>query len=415
MSRQFKFFHAALAAGIIFTSSCNMKDRGSDVFQFSEDQTKVMLNEIGAIDHDILTVSSDGREWEKPFAPRTINKEGDLHLVRSKDWTSGFFPGVLWYLYEKTGSEQWRAEAEKFTAKVEREKWNGGTHDMGFKINCSFGNGLRLTGNEQYKDIIIQSAQTLMTRYKPAVGCLRSWDHNTDKWQCPVIIDNMMNLELLFLATKLTGDSSFYNVAVKHAETTMKNHFREDYSSYHVIDYDTLTGEVLKRNTHQGYSHESAWARGQAWGLYGYTMCYRETKDERFLDLAKKIESYLFNHPNMPDDLVTYWDFNAPEIPNEPRDVSAAAIMASALYELSVHSNDNRYKTRADKIIESLTANYTSKPGENHGFILGQSVGSKPGNSEISVPLAYADYYFLEALLRKEALMQNGPDKMAVK
>jgi uncharacterized protein YyaL (SSP411 family) len=240
------------------------------------------------------------------------------------------------------------------------------------------------------------------------VGCIRSWDHNKDKWGYPVIIDNMLNLELLFEATKLTGDSSFYNIAVSHANTTMKNHFRSDFSSYHVVDYDTITGNVVKKNTHQGYSHESAWARGQAWALYGYTMCYRETKDLKYLRQAENIAGFILNHPNLPKDLVSYWDFNAPDIPNEPRDASAAAIIASALYELSGYSvNAKTYRDKAGKILRSLTDNYRAKPSEARGFILLHSTGSKPMNSEVDVPLNYADYYYLEAILRLKKLNEK--------
>src|SRR5688572_2268110 len=218
----------------------------------------------------------------------------------------------------------------------------------------------------------------------------------------------MMNLELLFAATRLSGDSSFYKIAVSHANTTMANHFRSDYSTYHVIDYDTLTGKVVKKNTHQGYADESAWSRGQAWGLYGYTMCYRFTKDSKYLEQAEKIAAFMLNHPNMPSDLVPYWDYNAPNIPNEERDVSAAAVLASALYELSTYSAAGKsYRDKADKIITSLTNNYRSREGENKGFILLHSVGSKPGKNEVDVPLNYADYYYLEALLRSKKLKEK--------
>jgi len=220
-----------------------------------------------------------------------------------------------------------------------------------------------------------------------------------------VIIDNLMNLELLFEATKLTGDSSFYDIAVSHAQTTMKNHYRDDGSSFHVLDYDTITGKVIKKNTHQGYSHDSAWARGQAWGLYGYTMCFRETGDRQFLDHAEKIASFILNHSNLPNDLVPYWDFDAPGIPNEPRDASAASVMASALYELSTYSTaGSGYRNAANKILESLYGHYTSEVGKNSGFILLHSTGSKPSDSEVDVPLIYGDYYFLEALLWKKKL-----------
>lgn len=285
---------------------------------------------------------------------------------------------------------------------------NSGTHDMGFKMYCSFGNGYRLTQNTAYKNILLESATTLITRYKPTIGCIRSWDHSRDKWQCPVIIDNMMNLELLYWAFKETGDSVYYDIATNHARTTIKNHFRDDYSSYHVIDYDTINGEVLHKHTHQGYNHESAWGRGQAWGLYGYTMCYRETKLPEFLTQAENIADYIFTNPTLPDDMVTYWDFNAPNIPNEPRDASAAAVMACALYELSMYNVEKatQYKQWADTIINNLSKNYRAPLNGNYGFILLHSTGAH--NFERDVPLVYADYYFLEALLKKEKLEKEG-------
>lgn len=377
----------------------------NDIIARISQQADIMIGELA---RQKATQSIDGNNPSRPIkvSPRTL-KDGNLVLVPSSDWTSGFFPGILWYLYEATGDVEWRDKARTFTTFIEQEQWNGKTHDMGFKIYCSVGNGYRLTGDTTYRSIIIQSAKTLSGRFKPAAGILRSWDHSRDKWDCPVIIDNLMNLELLFEATKLTGDSSFYEIAKSHAITTMKNHYRDDYSSYHVLDYDTVTGAVVKKNTHQGYSHESAWSRGQAWGLYGYTMCYRETGDRIFLEHAEKIASFLLNHTNLPKDLVPYWDFDAPGIPNEPRDASAAAVMASAFYELSTYVPTSAYRETADRIMESLMKHYLSPVGDNRGFILLHSTGSKPSNSEVDVPLIYADYYFIEALMRKEKLQPN--------
>ena len=379
------------------------------IFDDTEKQTTYMLDQVNQTKTAWL---NDVQNKKKPevVSPRTLTPDGKLVMVPAKDWTSGFFPGVLWYIYEFTGKEQWKEKAEAFTANLEKEKFNAGTHDMGFKIYCSYGNGYRLTNNTSYRDIIIQSAKTLSKRFNPKVGCIRSWDHNKEKWDYPVIIDNMINLELLFAATRLSGDSSFYKIAVSHATTTMKNHFRSDYSSFHVVDYDTLTGNVIKKTTHQGFSNESAWARGQAWGLYGFTMCYRETKNKAFLNQAEKIAGFIFNNPTLPKDLIAYWDFNAPNIPNEPRDASAAAVMASALYELSLYSTQGKYfRGIADKITSNLTSQYRSKIGENQGFILIHSTGSKPMNSEVDVPLNYADYYYLEALLRGEKLKNKKP------
>jgi unsaturated chondroitin disaccharide hydrolase len=333
--------------------------------------------------------------------PRTL-VNGKLKMIPSNDWTSGFFPGTLWFLYEYTGDKQWKTEAQKYTERIKKEQFNKGTHDLGFMIYCSFGNGFRLTKDTAYKNVIIQAAKSLSTRFNPKTGVIRSWDHNADKWKYPVIIDNMMNLEMMFKATDFSGDSSFYKIAVTHADNTMKNHFREDYSSYHVIDYDPETGAVRARNTHQGYNDASAWARGQAWGLYGYTMCYRYTKNPIYLKQAEKIAKLIMTHPNLPKDLVPYWDFNAPNIPNAPKDASAAALISSAFYELATYSKADAYKKHADQILASLTANYRSPIGANDGFILLHSTGHLPGKSEIDVPLNYADYYYMEALLRSK-------------
>ncbi|WP_375435926.1 glycoside hydrolase family 88 protein [uncultured Hymenobacter sp.] len=338
-------------------------------------------------------------------SPRTLTPTGEIVLVASRDWTSGFFPGYLWLLAEATGQEKWRTAAKTYTANIEPEKTNATTHDMGFKVYCSFGTGYRLTQDPNYRAVILESARTLSTRFNPKVGALRSWDHHRETWGYPVIIDNMLNLELLFAAARLSGDSSFYKIAVSHANATLRNHFRPDFSSYHVVDYDTLTGQVVKKTTHQGFANESAWARGQAWALYGYTMCYRETKNKAYLTQAENVARFLLNHPNLPKDLIPYWDFNAPSIPNEPRDASAGAVMASALYELSTYSSSGAlYRSKADKMIGSLTKHYLAKLGGSRGFLLLHSTGSKPANSEVDVPLIYADYYFMEALLRRKNL-----------
>lgn len=394
---------------IFLFSACVEKEKDivKNNFNFASKQLLFALEEIEngikkESDESIHERTKNG--WSELTNPRSIDLEGNLLLVPSKDWCSGFFPGELWYMYEYTGDEKWKNLAHRQTILIEREKYNDRTHDMGFKMYCSYGNGWRLTKNPAYRDVLIQSAQTLITRFDPIVGCIRSWDFNRDVWDFPVIIDNMLNLELLFWATRETGDSTFYNIAVSHAETTLKNHFRADNSCYHVIDYNPQTGEVRKRNTHQGYSDESAWARGQAWALYGYTMCYRETQKPEFLEQAEKVSKYIFNHPNLPEDLIPYWDYDAPNIPNEPRDASAATCTASALYELSLYSKDKsqEYKNLADKILENITENYRASLYKDRGFLLLHSTGSVPGNFEVDVPLVYADYYFLEALLRKE-------------
>lgn len=347
--------------------------------------------------------------------PRTVNPEGKMIYARRKwDWTIGFFPGSLWYLYNLTNDEYWKGKAERYTEYLEKEQYNTTHHDIGFVVGCSFLNGLRMGCKEEYKPVVVQAARSLATRFRPGAGVIQSW--NTDKgrplqmgWKCPVIIDNMMNLELLFEATRLSGDSTYYDIAVSHIGKTLENHFREDGSSYHVVDYDPQTGEVLGRCTAQGYSDESAWARGQAWAIYGYTMAYRYTRRPEYLAQAEKVYEFVFTHLNLPADLVPYWDFDALNIPNEPRDASAAAIIASALYELSYFSNDKEYKNTADKILEALSSPaYRAETGRNHYFLLMHSVGSWPDHVEVDVPLNYADYYYLEALKRKRDVEISG-------
>ncbi|UKT65243.1 glycoside hydrolase family 88 protein [Pedobacter mucosus] len=352
----------------------------------------------------VLIKNVDSARVSKPnlVSPRTV-ENGQFKMVVSKDWTSGFFPAELWHFYEYTKDKKWLDLAKKYTEDIKKEQFNKGTHDLGFMIYCPFGNGYRLTKDTAYRSVIIQAAKSLSTRFNATAGVLKSWDHNGDKWKYPVIIDNMMNLELLFEVTKMTGDSSFYKIAVSHANTTMKNHFRPDFSSYHVIDYDTETGKVLQKVTAQGYANESAWARGQAWALYGYTLCFRETRNNAYLAQADGIAAFILNNKITPADGIPYWDYNDPLIPNVSRDASAASITASALYELAKYStNGKKYKAAADKILNSLSTKYTSKIGGNYGFILEHSTGHRPAKSEIDVPINYADYYYLEALLRSK-------------
>jgi hypothetical protein len=335
--------------------------------------------------------------------PRTLDSEGKLRTEGSGWWTSGFFPGSLWYLFEYSGDQKFRDFAVEMTSRVEKEKFNTKSHDVGFMLYCSFGNGLRLTGEESYNEVLLTGASSLSTRFRANIGCLQSWEANK-KWQFPVIIDNMMNLELLMWAFRKSGDSTFYNIAVTHADTTMLNHYRPDYSSWHVVSYDTVSGKVIVKQTHQGYSDESAWARGQVWGLYGYTVMYRETKLERYLRHAERVADFLINHPNMPADGIPYWDFNAPDIPDALRDASAASIMASALIELSGYvdaESSDAYMAFAEKQVRALASpEYLATPEENGNFIIKHGVGHLPGKSEVDVPLTYGDYYFIEALMR---------------
>lgn len=359
---------------------------------------------------DALVTSAKQYEWmlahlpadsAKPM-PRTF-EHGKLVTIPTRDWTSGFFPGSLWYLFEATGDAKWRAPAEKFTAFLEPEQSNTRTHDVGFILFCSYGNGLRLTGNEAYKPVLLNGAKSLSTRFNPTVGCIQSWDKRNG-WDFPVIIDNMMNLELMLWAARNGPAERYRDIAIRHADTTLKNHFREDGSSVHVVDYDPKDGHVVTRVTHQGVADTSAWARGQAWGLYGYTVMYRETKDPRYLAQARKIAAFIMHHPRLPADKVPYWDFDDPKIPVAPRDSSAAAIMCSALLELRNYVDAAaaaEYTRFAEQQLRSLASPaYLAAPGTNGGFLLMHATGNHPKHSEIDVPINYADYYFLEALLR---------------
>jgi unsaturated chondroitin disaccharide hydrolase len=384
----------------IISYSCNTKSTDQKENESSDIVSKVFQRA------EVHMGNAVAQYQDLTMFPRSSNPDGSLIAVPAKNWVSGFFPGSLWYIYEFTGDEKWKSAAVKWTQALEEVQFNTGTHDVGFIINCSYGNGLRLTGEESYKPVMIQTAKSLSTRYNEKVGCTKSWDWS-NKWKFPVIVDNMMNLELLFEASKLSGDESFKNIAIDHANTTMEHHFRPDYSSWHVVDYDPETGDVLEKVTHQGTSDESAWARGQAWGLYGYVFCFREIKDQKYLDLAENIAQFIIDHPNTPDDLVPYWDYDAPGIPDEPRDASAAAIIAGALLELSTYSNQNaaQYFNYAERILQSLSSDeYLAAPGTNNNFILKHCTGHKPQESEVDAPLAYGDYYFLEAMLRYKKL-----------
>jgi len=310
----------------------------------------------------------------------------------------------LFYLYENSKDSALYNEAIKRLVLLEKEQFNKTTHDLGFMMYCSFGHANRLNPSEKYKQILINSAKSLSSRFDPKLGVIRSWDSKNKPSEFLVIIDNMMNLELLFYATKVTGDSSYYKIAVSHADETMKHHFRPDYSSYHVVDYNPITGGINKKRTHQGAADDSAWARGQGWALYGYTVMYRETKNKKYLDQANHIAKFILNHPNLPKDKIPYWDFDAPNIPNALRDASAGSLIASALIELAGYNNKDvskKYLVVAEEIVRTLsTKEYKASLGTNGGFLLKHSVGHLPKQSEVDVPLTYADYYYAEALFR---------------
>lgn len=376
--------------------------------EFAAVQTEKMLETVG--------------EPTRKNYPRTMKENGELAVTRMYDWTPGFFPGSLWYLYELTGDAKWKEAAEKWTHSLEPLKKFTGHHDLGFMMYCSYGNAERLASQPEYKDILIESASSLSSRFSEATQTIKSWNYrkhwnDTTEWFYPVIIDNMMNLEMLFYASKVSGDKKYYDVAVKHSESTLKNHFRKDFTTYHVVNYDTISGQVLDQATCQGYSDNSMWARGQAWAIYGFTMVYRETKDPKYLDAAiKATDVYL---KDLPEDLIPFWDFNvgqpgyeavgksyAVEFPGKDlKDASAAAVVCSALFELAEFADKPEYTDYAIKMLHSLASpDYRAELGANANFILKHSVGSIPHKTEIDKPLVYADYYFLEALVRYKNL-----------
>lgn len=314
------------------------------------------------------------------------------------DWTSGFFPGSLWYVYEFTQDESVKAEAIKYTELLNPLREYTGTHDLGFMINCSYGNALRLSPNDTIPAVLVQTAGNLCSRFNEQVGCILSWDFG--HWNYPVIIDNMMNLDLLFSASRLTGDPKYKEVAIKHADKTMANHFRDNYTCWHVVSYND-DGTVEMKETFQGKNHDSSWSRGQAWAVYGYTATYRETGDRKYLDFAVNIADMIMSKVTT-EDAIPYWDYDAPVLEDTPRDASAAAVTACGLLELSTLAEDGqKYFDYAEKILKSLSSDaYLAAEGENQGFVLMHSTGSLAHGSEIDVPLNYADYYYLEGLQR---------------
>ncbi len=405
----------ALMIGLIGVESLSAKETKDNTAQMPMSQVVETGLQRATSQSKLM---ADALKDRKGALPRTYEK-GKLQTIPFHHWVSGFFPGVLWMLYENSGDEQLRKMAELYTDRVEPAKKMTNTHDLGFMLYCSFGQGYRLTGNKHYFDVINEGTQSLLTRWNEKLGVIKSWDSGP-KWQYPVIIDNMMNLEMLCFMTRETGSQRYERIAEKHAQTTIKNHFREDFSTFHVVSYDTITGKPHAKNTHQGFADNSAWARGQAWGLYGYTMMYRETLNPRYLKQAQAIGKFLMNHPRLPEDKVPYWDYDAPNIPNAKRDASAAAIMASALIELSQLDPSEmapKWLELAEQQLRSLTSSaYLAAEGEQGGFILKHGTGHLPGHAEVDVPLTYGDYYYVEALMRMKALLgkKTGMDDRKV-
>lgn len=385
----------ALAA--IMSSCRNMNKEEDKENEFSENTEQIFIN---ALDTAKVRYTAMLKQIDKEQGvPRSIDEESQLHMVQYTDWTSGFFAGSLWYLYEYSKADFWKIHADKYTRFLEDGKNRTNTHDLGFIYYCSFGNAYRITGDPYYKDVVLTASETLVKRFNPIVGCIRSWDWGN--WSYPVIIDNMMNLEMLFWASKTLNDSDYSKIAISHANKTLKNHYRADFSCCHVVDYDKDNGNVIGQFTHQGAFDESNWSRGQAWGLYGFTVCYRETKDSVYLSQAEHIADFMIS--KLPKDLIPYWDELATNIPNEPRDASAAAVLASALLELSEYLPEKEvyYTQIAERILlELCSENYLNTGDVKHNFILNHSTGDYPQGNEIDVSINYADYYFIEALVR---------------
>jgi rhamnogalacturonyl hydrolase YesR len=390
-----------LAAGAV--CSCAGVRFVSENTRYAAEQTRVLLERAGR---------PDGTNF-----PRSVREDGSFVGTNMYDWTSGFFPGTLWYLYALTGDEQWHAQARQWTGALDSLKTFRGTHDLGFMIYCSFGNGELLDPSQEYRDVIVEAADALSTRWSPKTGVIKSWNGfrgwDDTRFEYPVIIDNMMNLEMLFAASRITGDQKYRDIALSHADTTLKNHLRDDFSSYHVVGYNPETGAVEGKRTWQGYSDNSTWARGQAWAVYGFTMAHRETGERRYLDAAVGAADWYLAH--LPDDMVPAWDFNAGQEGYTPgarshasryagvsnKDASAAAIVCSALFDLARQAGRPDYRRKAEAMLRSLASpEYRAAMGANGGFMLMHCTGAIPLRSEIDVPLVYADYYFMEALTK---------------
>ncbi|MEO5715354.1 MAG: glycoside hydrolase family 88 protein [Luteolibacter sp.] len=366
-------------------------DRIPKVFERAESQYTGMLKTLG----------------ENPQFPRTIKPDGSLVTVKVDDWTTGFFPGSLWFLYEYSGSEDWNKKAVDYTNRLESIRHFSGHHDTGFMLGSSYGNALRLSPDDSTRAVLHDGADALAKRYYPKIGMIRSWDDKA--YTCPVIIDNMMNLELLSWAAKNGGDPKLREIAVSHADHTLKNHFRPDGTAYHIVDYNPETAAIRAIHAGQGGDVRTAWARGQGWAIYGFTMMHRETKKPEYLEKAVTVAEAVMAHPNLPSDKVPYWDFGAKPGDSTPRDASSAAVMASALVELSQAVGGEKgakfLEFARAQMLSLSTPAYLAEPGTNGGFLLAHSTGHLPGKSEINVPLNYADYYYLEALLRYRAVV----------
>ena len=379
-----------LAAGLLLAAAC------ARPASLADEALDYCVKKVAGVQERL---GADYGESPRNIAPGDCR--WNLTPVCQENWTMGFWPGILWYAYEASGDAALETAARGYTEALDFiARQPAYDHDIGFIMFPSFGNGFRLTGDPAYKEAVLATAERLAALFNPAVGTILSWPrevpnfggHNT-------IMDNMLNLETLFWAAENGGDPAWKDIAITHADTTMRYNFRPDGTSYHVAVYDAETGAHQYSCTHQGYADDSMWARGQAWGIYGYTMVYRFTREPRFLEFAQKIaDVYL---ARLPEDKVPYWDFCDPEIPNASKDASAAAVVASALLELSTYT-DGKYRADAEAMLRSLYENYRAPEGCD-SFLL-HSTGHHPAGKEIDYSIVYADYYFIEALLRLKNL-----------
>ncbi len=410
--QRFIFKSLFFAGLLIFTASCknSKKEPVAEVVTENsvnidlqkqlddcENQLEIAVPKLTDLTKHPRLIETNATEWKEVANNKLI-------------WTSGFYPGILWYAYDVTGNKKWKDEAIKRTEVFEDFKNITEHHDIGFMMFPAYGLGYEIGQKKEYKDVLLASAQSLASRFNPKVGTIRSWSNKMHpRWQQHItIIDNMLNLELLFWAAKNGGDQKYYDIAVKHAQTTMKNHFREDLTSWHVIEYDSINGNILNRHTKQGFADDSRWSRGQAWGVYGYTLVYKETKDKKFLHFAQKItDKYL---SLLPEDMVPCWDFDVANDPKEEKDASAAAVVASALLDLSTlvenKADQERYYNAAIKMLKSLGSSNYSGVGKADSFLL-HSTGAKSLGHEIDVALIYADYYYIEALARLKKMQEK--------
>lgn len=331
-------------------------------------------------------------------------KGWNTRKATAEEWCSGFWPGILWMDYSHSREAKVLQAAEGYTEALRPLAYQKAfDHDLGFLMFCSFGKGYEVDRRDDYRQVILAAADTLATLFNPMVGTLLSWPRNIGMFSGHnTIMDNMMNLDMLCWAAQHGGTPLLHPMAVTHARTTMEHHFRPDGTCYHVAVYDTLSGRFLRGVTHQGYADSSTWTRGQSWAIYGFTMMYRYTQSPVFLQFAQHVtDIYIQRLKQAGGDLIPKWDFDDPDA-NAPKDVSAACIVADALLELSQYCEGEKGNDYRQFALESLAQLSTPayQSGERNVAFLMHSTGHHPAGSEIDASIIYADYYYLEALLR---------------